>query len=169
MTKCYRVWSHALERTNPNGSWVKRHPAYHGCTLDSRWIFYQDFAEWYHHQNGIDEDGWHLDKDIIVPGNKVYGPDTCCFVPQSLNKLLTHNKSSNGDCVVGVHYKASIKKYGASISIDSIRRHIGYFKTQEEASDAYQHAKLKEIHRQANLYKGKIDQRAYDALIKYRF
>ncbi len=137
--------------------------------MDIRWQYYQDFAEWFHSQVGSNIVGWHLDKDIIIPGNKVYGPDTCCFVPQSLNKLLTHNKTTKGEFDVGVHLKKSSGKYGATISIDTIRHHIGYFETPEEASVAYQIAKIKDIHRQANLYKGMIDPRAYDALINYKF
>lgn len=33
-------------------------------------------------------EGWHLDKDILLKGNKVYSPETCAFVPAKINSLL---------------------------------------------------------------------------------
>lgn len=36
-----------------------------------------------------DPRGWQLDKDLLCPGNKVYGPDTCLWLPRSLNSALS--------------------------------------------------------------------------------
>ena len=29
-----------------------------------------------------------IDKDILVKGNKVYSPNTCCLVPKNVNNLF---------------------------------------------------------------------------------
>ena len=46
------------------------------------------------------------------------------------------------------------------------QEHLGYFKTELEAFNAYKQAKEAFVKEQANKWKGKIDERAYEALIK---
>lgn len=50
--------------------------------------FFSNFAEWFdkHHV-----EGWELDKDILVSGNRTYSPETCCFVPHEINVLFRCN------------------------------------------------------------------------------
>ena len=47
------------------------------------------------------------------------------------------------------------------------REHLGYFKTEIEAFNAYKKAKESFVKEQANKWKGKIDIRAYNALMNY--
>jgi len=51
---------------------------------------FQHFVCWSRGQYGYDLDNasWCLDKDILVIGNADYGPATCLFVPQELNKFF---------------------------------------------------------------------------------
>ena len=48
-----------------------------------------------------------------------------------------------------------------------MRECLGYFKTELEAYNAYKVAKESFIKEQANEWKDKIDNRAYEALINY--
>ena len=57
-------------------------PTYRGCTVAEEWHNFQNFAKWYE-DNYIE--GYQLDKDIKVEGNKVYGPDTCMFISKQEN------------------------------------------------------------------------------------
>lgn len=54
------------------------------------------------------------------------------------------NKENKTSKYIGVNYCKTYKKYKARIYINGKRHHLGYFKTEEEASEAYQN-KLKEI------------------------
>ena len=45
--------------------------------------------------------------------------------------------------------------------------HLGYFKTEIEAFNAYKEAKETFVKEQANKWKDKIDIRAYNALMNY--
>ena len=47
------------------------------------------------------------------------------------------------------------------------KEHLGYFKTEIEAFNTYKQAKESFIKEQANEWKGKIDSRAYEALMNY--
>ena len=38
--------------------------------------------------------GWQLDKDILLKGNKIYSPDTCCFVPQEINSIAVDSNNN---------------------------------------------------------------------------
>ena len=73
----YTVWRDVFGRCyNPREQ--AKSPTYIGCTVDPRWHYLSNFKQWYDEQGDVT--GKHLDKDIISPGNKVYGPDTCFFV-----------------------------------------------------------------------------------------
>jgi hypothetical protein len=86
-----------------------------------------------------------LDKDILIPGNKVYSPDTCCLVTQHINTLLTSCTSSRGDYPVGVSYSKREKKFRAVLSTFGVNKQLGEFKTPEEASIVYLTAKKEHI------------------------
>lgn len=79
-TPAYTSWRNMLGRCYDAG-WVGR---YTGCTVQKDWHNFQTFAMWFY-QNWIE--GYQLDKDIKVAGNKVYSKDTCIFVSCSENVL----------------------------------------------------------------------------------
>lgn len=60
----------------------EKHPSYIECTVCDEWHNFQVFAKW-HEENYIN--GFHLDKDIRIKGNKTYSPSACSFVSQSDN------------------------------------------------------------------------------------
>lgn len=159
-TKCqyYRIWSEMLRRCY-SPKFQQRSPSYIGCTVDPRWHYFSAFKEWAIQQGDIN--GKSLDKDLIKPGNKVYSPETCLFVPQKINVFLTINKSIKGKYLVGVRKKSRNSNYTSYITFNDQYVHIGVFPTQEEAHRAYV-KKKKEI---ALFYKEETtDQKLKNAL-----
>jgi hypothetical protein len=75
-TKQYKTWICMLERCYSKKLHDK-HPTYIGCSVHADWHNYQVFAKWFD-ENYID--GFQLDKDIKIDGNKIYSPSTCLFV-----------------------------------------------------------------------------------------
>ena len=96
--KFYAVWKHMIERCYSE-KYQARQPTYVGCTVCGAWLSLSTFKEWY---NIHYRDGMELDKDILIPGNKVYCPEACSFVPQWINNLLTDAEAIRGDLPCGV-------------------------------------------------------------------
>ena len=135
---------------------------------------YSFFYKWCNRQIGFknkDENNryWHLDKDLLLKGNKLYGEDTCVFLPSNINVLLTKRANARGSYPIGVSCSNKANKFKAQCNnghgkID----HVGYFNTQEEAFRAYKKFKECLIKKIANEYKHLLDYRAYQALLNYQ-
>jgi len=80
-TTKYKCWVRMLERCYHNDI---RHISYKDCSICDEWHNFQNFAKW-HEDNYIE--GFELDKDIKVKGNRIYSPATCLFVSQRENKV----------------------------------------------------------------------------------
>ncbi len=166
LTKVYKKWGNMLERCYSKKYHAKR-PTYVNCTVDERWHNFQVFAEWYE-ENYKPEymEGWELDKDILVKGNKIYSPETCRLIPKEINSLLLSSITKRGNYPIGVSKKG--KKFKACISIKGISKPLGTFDTIEEAFQAYKNAKEEYIKEIAELWRGKISERVYQAMINYK-
>lgn len=132
------------------------------------WHNFQNFADWCESQNGFGDDTWHLDKDIISPGNKEYGPDICCFMPGRLNKILLKRESSRTEIPIGVLKRKDCKNYTVqSYDKNSERLYVGSFETVEEAFIAYKTQRESVVRDVAQEYENLIDPRVYESLIRY--
>jgi len=134
-TKQYVTWSAMIKRVY-DAKHRERYPAYEDATVCEPWHNFQNFAKWFA-ENHID--GYELDKDLLSNDKKIYSPETCIFIPCCLNAFLTNNKSDNTSGHAGVHWNKKSGKYEAQISNGEGKQiHLGFFKTKEEASEAYQ-------------------------------
>ena len=166
-TKEYMLWYSMLRRCYSDTS-KKKHPAYEGCEVSDKFKSYEYFYEWCHKQIGFGNEGWHLDKDLLVKGNKVYSENTCVFIPQEVNSLLVKNTASRGEHLIGVYWDKTKKAFVAMVNKNKGKQeYLGFFNTETEAFNAYKVAKESFIKEQANKWKGQIDDRAYNALMNY--
>jgi hypothetical protein len=137
--------------------------SYKDVTVCEEWHNFQNFAEWF--ENNYKEN-FELDKDILQKGNKIYSPETCCFVPQEVNKLLTKSNKARGECPIGVTKRGNM--FRAKLNIKKTLKHLGSFKTIDEAFKAYKVAKEDYIKEVADKWRGQIADQAYQALINYK-
>ena len=166
-TKEYDLWYSMLRRCYSDNSKKKR-PTYEGCKVSENFKSYEYFYEWCHKQIGFGNEGWHLDKDLLLKGNKVYNEDSCIFLPQEVNTLLTKCTASRGEYLIGVSWYSKSKTFIAQVNKNKGKpENLGYFKTELEAYNAYKTAKEAFIKEQANKWKSQIDPRAYEALMDY--
>ena len=166
-TKQYGLWVNMLQRCYSN-THQKKYPTYIGCEVSNNFKSYEYFYEWCNKQVGFRNSGWHLDKDLLIKGNKVYSENTCVFIPTEINTVLIKCTASRGEYLIGVYWHKTNKAFAAQVSKSKgNQEHLGYFKTELEAFKAYKKAKESFIKEQANEWKDKIDPRAYNALMKY--
>ena len=164
--KEYDLWRGMLRRcydTNLH----KRRSTYLNCTVSDNFKHYPFFKGWCSKQIGFGNENWHLDKDILVKGNKVYSEDTCCFVPPEINILLTSRKSKIGNCLIGVSYRKAQDKFIARVDKAGKTQYLGTFTTEMEAFQAYKEAKEAYIKELANKWKDQIDSRVYEVLMNW--
>ena len=166
-TKEYMLWAHMLERCYSD-IYQKKKPTYEGCEVSDNFKNYEYFYEWCHKQIGFSNQDWHLDKDLLVKGNKVYSEKTCVFLPNEINSLLTRREALRGEYLIGVCWSNTNKAFKAQVSKNKGKPEwLGLFKTEIEAFNAYKKAKESFIKEQAEKFKSQIDPRAYNALMNY--
>ena len=167
ITKEYSRWHSMLQRCYSD-TFKKKHPTYEGCEASENFKSYEYFYEWCQNQIGFNNKDWQLDKDLLIKGNKVYDENTCVFLPNEINILLTKRTASRGEHLIGVHWSKTNKAFVAQVNKGKGKReNLGYFKTEIEAFKAYKTAKEAFVKEQANQWKSEIDPRAYEALINY--
>jgi hypothetical protein len=165
MTSQYKVWRGMLQRCYDN-KFHKKHPSYIGCTVSAEWHNFQIFGEWYdENYYEIKGERIHLDKDILIKGNKIYSPETCVFVPHRINSLFTKSDAIRGNLPIGVT-KDKSSKYRATCCIKK-QEYIGSFNTEQEAFHVYKQYKENYIKESAEEYKDKIPTRLYEVMKKY--
>lgn len=129
----YKVWHHMMERSYSQ-KFQDRNPSYAGCSAANEWLVFSIFREWMETQ---DWEGKQLDKDIIISGNKIYGPAACIFVSGKINTLFTDAAAIRGDLPQGVSLDKRTGKYRSYCMARGHQNHLGYFSTINEAEYTY--------------------------------
>lgn len=170
--KSYGTWKSMLERCYSIVSYKVR-PTYIDCLVCDEWLLFSNFKQWFD-ENYIE--GFDLDKDILVEGNKVYSPDTCRFVPHYINSLVLNSRASRCEMPIGVFKKLSKGQinptYTACCRIGTSRNKLSKtFKTIEEASAWYSETKKRIVKEQAQraFLENAIKTDVYLALISRNF
>ena len=165
--KSYECWRGMIKRCYNENS-RNKYRTYEGCIVCDEWHNFSTFREWYYkNYYELEDEKVCLDKDLLVLGNKIYSPETCCFLPNSINVALTYKQRTNNKLPIGVHRERH--KFRADISggKSNIYKHIGTFDTKEEAAYQYIKYKKKQLSDLADKYKNVLSSKAYESLKKY--
>lgn len=145
----YVAWAGMLKRCYSD-KYLEKYPSYKGCSVVDEWLSFSAFKAWMLTQ---DWQGMVLDKDLAVAGNRVYGPDTCLFIPEWLNTLLSSLTPLRRDLPMGVSRKKG--RYRARYSRQCKAVNLGHFDTPEDAHVAYRAFRVAEIRSWLDLYQAK--------------
>ena len=137
MHKAYKKWNEMHCRAR------RTEGAYAQVTVCDEWYTYSKFKEWITSQPGWED--MSLDKDLLVPGNTVYSPTTCCLIPVWLNTFLVDGqrkhlpgatRRSRGAPNLPWHSIGWVKVDGKWTS-----KYVGIFATEQEAHEAWKKSK----------------------------
>lgn len=172
-TKVYNTWHGMLQRCYSK-KLHEKHPTYKDCNVCNEWLNFQNFAKWYdENYYEIKGERMHLDKDILVKGNKIYSPETCIFVPERINTLFIKSDKIRGNYPIGVSYDKEYNKYVSVCKVYDFKnkkqklKKIGRYNTPEEAFISYKNFKEKYIKEVADYYKNEISSNLYNAMCNY--
>ena len=134
----YARWNAMLRRCYSEKITL-RHTTYQGCSVCDEWLLFSNFKSWMEQQ---DWKGKELDKDLLVYKNKVYSPETCVYLEPHINNFMLKSNSIRGSYPLGVTYHKRLLKYQTKMADNGPRKHLGTYKTAEEAHKAWQKAKI---------------------------
>jgi len=148
-------------------------PSYDGVVVSDNFKSTKYFTAWCISQTGFtdkDERGrsFHIDKDLCGDANsRIYSEDVCVFLPAEINGVIQSRYPSKSGLPKGVGYVKPENKYSAIISHKGETTKLGYFDTPQEAGLVYNEAKRVIIQSLANKWKGRISDKAYEALMSF--
>lgn len=151
----YIIWKSMLGRCYSKKIQDKQ-PQYIGVTCHPDWHTLSNFVDWATKQNW---EGKYLDKDLLIKGNKQYGPDTCVFVSALVNSLAQLTRKRSIDLPRGVH------KAGKMFHAEYNKEYLGRFDTIDSAQAAYANRRNIELTKVASL---QTDSRIREALLNRR-
>lgn len=131
----YRAWRDMFNRAY-NEKFHTKFPTYKGVEISKEWFSFTNFREWWI-ENHVD--GWQLDKDLLVVGNKVYSSETCIYVPQWLNLFTARNKVTRGQYPIGAYFDKTSGKFKAQCNnpITKKNENLGRYTVVEDAYYAW--------------------------------
>lgn len=111
---------------------------YSDVEVCDEWLIFNNFYSWFADQ--YYEDGWHLDKDLLSIGNRIYSPKTCIMIPPEINQSI---KRPGGKLKIGVRAVFINDKDRFKVSFGG--NIIGFFDDYDEAVNKWISYKARSI------------------------
>lgn len=135
----YTKWKDMLRRaysTQVND--LRKNPTYAGTTVCDEWLLASNFKKWL-----TSHEDWrnkHVDKDMLVKGNKLYSPETCVMVDKRTNVFLTDIRKNNRKLIGAYPVRNKFRSH-VSNPFTGKRECLGYFTLEIDAHKAWQRRK----------------------------
>ena len=160
----YKAWINMLQRcyVDMNG----KYPAYYGIVkVCEEWLNFQNFAEWYEsNYYDIPNERLHIDKDIKSSGCKLYSPDTCILIPQSINEVIRDNYRKTIDSDLPVTIRRCNKGYRVKFR----RENLGEYNTVDECLEKYNEKKINYIKELVDGYGDLLPKEVTDTILQWK-
>lgn len=164
----YSLWRGMLSRCFCQ-KFKLRQSTYRGVTCCEDWLSFANFMAWVNAEVGYSgkPEGMELDKDLIIRGNKAYSPETCSFVPKSINLLLCGSGATRGEWPIGVCLNKRRSMFEAKMNNNGRKIFLGYYDTPGDAFQAYKIAKEAQIKVVALQHKAVLKPAVFESLLNW--
>ena len=122
--------------------------SYADCSMCEEWETFSTFKQWII-ENSVQ--GWDIDKDLRIEGSKIYSPQTCIFVPTTLNKAFKGDYAKKKGYPKGVRIQKS-GRYQSIMYRNGKGINLGTFNTIDKASLVFQKALILHRYKVVNTY-----------------
>lgn len=119
------------------------------------WKEFSKFYDWFVQQPCSELNPVYLNKDLLFPGNNVYGPSACVLLPKEVHELLNEARITRSDleALKGEY----VGRHGQAVEI-----------AIQDAYEASRKVMEDQVRTVAIKYKDVLDDRAYRKLMLYR-
>lgn len=163
-TPAYLCWKHMIVRCYSENYHSTRE-TYKDCYVCEEWLNFCNFEEWFL-ENYVE--GYHLDKDLLVQGNRRYSPEACCFLPPTLNSTIVEKGKLVEGCEAGVtkRRKKGSSEYNGLYNVQYAGTYLARTNCLIEANSLYKEFKKLHLEELADKYEelGLINQVQADKL-----
>lgn len=132
------------------------------------WLHFPNFARWVREYPFKFESDWHLDKDIIIKGNKIYAPEFCSFVPRRINNAFAERKNESKELPLGVSKSGNSKYKCRYYNLAGERVQVCGFDDPNQAYKCFVKNKERVMRELAEFYRDNLDPRVYNSLITFK-
>lgn len=160
----YKAWINMLQRCYVDMK--GKYAAYYGIVkVCEEWLNFQNFAEWYEsNYYDIPNERLHIDKDIKSSGCKLYSPDTCILIPQSINEVIRNNYRKTKDSDLPATIRRCNEGYTATFKSEN----LGVYNTVDECLDIYNNKKVNYIRELVEGYGDLLPKEVAETLLQWR-
>lgn len=131
----YSKWRSMIDRCY-RSHLIGKNQTYADCIVCDEWLTFSNFKAWMDRQ---DWHGKHLDKDILLKGNRVYCPELCRMVNPLTNIFICDRAKNRGKYLIGVHLNKKLLKYQSSCRNPFTKKleHLGLYEKEIDAHLAW--------------------------------
>lgn len=165
----YNEWNSPIVCTRWKGVNQRVYDSGGVLTMSDDWKNFQLFYSWSKDRIGHNNGDYELDKDLLVPGNTHYSPETSCYLPCKINSLKFNRYIKEDGLPMGVSVCKLTGKYRVRWRDQQGVANEIRVQILSEAVQLVADIKKKTINAVAEEYRGVIDERAYQALINWNF
>ncbi|EEQ57569.1 hypothetical protein CBFG_01279 [Clostridiales bacterium 1_7_47FAA] len=157
----YRKWANMMQRCYSEVT-HRLKPYYKDCRVCEEWLNFSNFRDWYR-DNTIEGRKFDLDKDILIQGNNVYGPNTCSLVTHYANTIFQRRGIETN-----IVQNSVSGKFDASVYILGKTKKIGLFDSRDEAEKMLLSYRKELINKFARRNRNKVPHKVYEAMMNWK-